>query len=56
MFVHETPSRTSNKKTGEYGFNRVAVNNFSKLLGQIYYKKKMSDDRVYNTDKIGIGS
>lgn len=36
------------------GFNKVAVNKFYSLLGEIYDKYNLTPDRIYNCDETGI--
>lgn len=36
------------------GFNKVAVNKFYQLLGDIYDKYELTPDKIYNCDETGI--
>ncbi|CAG9561341.1 unnamed protein product [Danaus chrysippus] len=36
------------------GFNKVAVNKFYSLLGEVYDKYNLTPDRIYNCDETGI--
>lgn len=36
------------------GFNKVAVNKFYSLLGEVYDKYNLTSDRIYNCDETGI--
>lgn len=36
------------------GFNKVAVDTFYSLLGEVYDKYNLTPDRVYNCDETGI--
>ncbi|XP_049867446.1 uncharacterized protein LOC126367763 [Pectinophora gossypiella] len=38
------------------GFNRVAVNNFFKLLENVIDKHKLTPERIYNVDETGIST
>ncbi|GBP18008.1 hypothetical protein EVAR_16953_1 [Eumeta japonica] len=38
------------------GFNKVAVNKFYSLLGEVYDKYNLTSDRIYNCDETGISS
>ncbi|CAH1976571.1 unnamed protein product [Acanthoscelides obtectus] len=39
---------------GQWGFNKVAVDKFYSLLGEIYDKYNLRPDRIYNCDETGI--
>lgn len=36
------------------GFNKIAVDNFYKLLGEIYDKHQLTPDHIFNCDETGV--
>lgn len=46
--------KPENTSAARAGFNKIAVDNFYKLLGEIYDKHQLTPDRIFNCDETGM--